>query len=300
MAKNVKKKKKALKKGAVDSVVDSGKGTINFLQKKASPLFVDLLKIEAGSTILLIAVLVMGVFAMWGLGLIPESFDFSDKENFASEMIKFLPLIAGLAVAMLVGGILSTIFESVGYNAVDLRMKNSKVRILERFSRNFLPVLSLIVLLGVIQVIIFFPPILSLLSRNVTLMFLSFVLFMLSAIVLVIFLFFVQFVMLELVINGRGPWESIKQSYSLVKNNFWGVLVFDIAYWVIAMALGSVMGVISYVFQLFVYGGLMVSPLLGIAFAFILMFIIGLVYNAITKTIMLPFQYKFWKGIQVL
>jgi|GEM_PF-5847210 len=288
-------KTKKVKKGAIDTVTGTANETFNFLKKKIKLLFIDILKIEIGAFAIAIAVILIGLLFMFGLGLF-SSLPL-DSEN--PDISEILPLIAGLLVTFLFAGILSTIFQSVTYNAVDMRMKNARVMITERFQRNFIPMLSLMILIGIVYLIIFIPGIIAIVSGSMTGVFLAFTLLFISILILIVFLFFAQFAVLELLINERGPWESIMNSLELVKKNFWAVIAFDIAYWIISMALGSVMAFISYSIQILFFMLMMVNPLAGILIMVLILLIVEIIYVAGMKAIMLPFMYKFWKNIQV-
>lgn len=276
----IKETVKKEKKGTVQILSETMNEGVGYLEKNLLQLFKDLLKINLLNIVIL------------GLGGI-LSFLLSDSSSIAPVMI-----IAAIII-MIITLLLSAVISSVQINAVDERARGNAVRILSKVKENFAPVILYSILFYGIILIVFLPPVLIFLSGSTSLALLALGLLFFSLIISLLLFFLVQFGLWELVINKRGPVASLKRSYELITNgNIIKTLIFWICIIVVGLGFGIIFQVLYYLISPISTLFLMINGIIGTLIYVFLLAIINVVYSALVYTVILPFQYIFWKKLE--
>jgi len=269
------------KKGTVQILSETMNEGVGYLEKNLFPLFKDLLKIN------LLNIVILGL----GFGIL--SFLLSDSSSITPVMI-----IAAIII-MIITLLISAVISSVQINAVDERARGNAVRILSKVKENFGPVILYSILFYGIILIVFLPPVLIFLSGSILLSLLALGLLFFSLIISLLLSFLMQFGLWELVINKRGPVASLKRSYELITNgNIIKTLIFWICIIVIGLGFGIIFQVLYYLISPISTLFLMINGIIGILIYVFLLAIINVVYSAVVYTVILPFQYIFWKKLE--
>ncbi|MBI2080004.1 hypothetical protein HYT84_04510 [Candidatus Micrarchaeota archaeon] len=301
------------KDGVTSSISVAFDKTIELIKKNGFGLFVDLLKINAIAALIGIALLV--ILAILWLPILDKLFNFiisAENGNYDptiySEFLKLIisPDTMGLliisTIIVMAVSIATTPLSYIQYNAVDLRAKNSSLSIgslISQFQQNFIPVISYTILISVIMLGLFVIPILSFIFgvTNPILMLVGLGTGLISVIASIIFMFLIQFSPYELVIKRKGPLESLKSSYGLVKSNVGSTFLFDIMIFVLSIVVSIVLSIITYPAQLVLQLGVLINPLVGYLGYFGATIILEALTNSILLTLLLPLFYFFWKKI---
>jgi len=269
------------RKGTVQILSETMNEEVGYLEKNLLQLFKDLLKIN------LLNIVILGL----GFGIL--LFLLSDSSSNAPVMI-----IAAIII-MIITLLISAVISSVQINAVDERARGNAVRILSKVKENFVPVILYSILFYGIILIVFLPPVLIFLSGSTSLLLLALGLLFFSLIISLLLFFLMQFGLWELVINKREPVASLKRSYELITNgNIIKTLIFWICIIVIGLGFGIVFQVLYYLISPISTLFLMINGIIGILIYVFLLAIINVVYSALVYTVMLPFQYIFWKKLE--
>jgi len=276
----IKETVKKEKKGTVQILSETMNEGVGYLEKNLLQLFKDLLKINLLNIVIL------------GLGGI-LSFLLSDSSSIAPVMI-----IAAIII-MIITLLLSAVISSVQINAVDERARGNAVRILSKVKENFGPIILYSILFYGIILIVFLPPVLIFLSGSTSLSLLALGLLFFSLIISLLLFFLMQFGLWELVINKRGPVASLKRSYELITNgNIIKTLIFWICIIVVGLGFGIIFQVLYYLISPISTLFLMINGIIGTLIYVFLLAIINVVYSALVYTVILPFQYIFWKKLE--
>jgi hypothetical protein len=127
-----------------------------------------------------------------------------------------------------------------------------------------------------------------------------------SFVFLLLYLFLSQFWAWELLVAGKGPFESLKASASLAVGNAFGSLVFDVIralgfvllfapFWIIGSILGLGLQVGAVISLL--PGGI-IAYLAFIALYVLLRAALEILRTAVTESVILPYSYSFWERIR--
>lgn len=171
-----------------------------------------MLKIELLS--LAVLGLCLGVIALMLGSVLSASFVASLQSDIFAGMNTIL--LVAMAVVFIIAIALSTAVNSVKYNAVDERAKGKRVSILAQVGQNIVPVILYSILLWLIVLIVALPPILLFISDTSALAGAGIALALLSLLASIVIRFFIQFGWWELIVNRKGPLESLKRSYGLI------------------------------------------------------------------------------------
>ncbi len=117
--------------------------------------------------------------------------------------------------------------------------------------------------------------------------------------------FFIQFALYEFFLGNSGVIGSFKKSFSLAKNNFLEVFVFDIAFSLISLMIMIPFVIVLYLFMIFGFLVFMVVAMMGnvlvTALVAILLILIGLVFmipfGAIIEAWTFTFHTIFWRKL---
>ena len=132
------------------------------------------------------------------------------------------------------------------------------------------------------------------------------------ALVAIVFSFFLQFSLYEMVLERKGPLECIRESFSLVRKNFWETVIFyfvktGVSYLVslpFTIALVIVAAIFIFIALSVSLGGLLFSPGLSVLlFVFIILGLVGYVIweilsSAADDTAIISLEYKYWRTIK--
>ncbi len=289
---------------SVDYVSKTLETSYALVKARAQGIFIDMLKISLAEALVgLVALLLMGGLAVVLLGAsITETIT---TGTLAPSLMR--NLVTGLAIVLpiiILAALAGAVLKSVVYNIIDNASAGKPTNLMGCVRKNFLPVVKLSVLMWVILLVFAAPILLSLAlvggqgGAILTLTALCIVP-LICAIAFVLFGFFAQFGVMEVVLNGKGPIGAIKASASLVKNNFLGVVLIDIAIVVAAMAVSVVSGVaqtiLRLVEQILAVGGI-VGQAVGFAIYLLGILAVSSVIGALINTVIIPMVYNFWKG----
>jgi len=277
------------KKGALELISETFNDGIKYLEKNVRDLFVDMLKIE---------VLSLGVFLVLAAIAVAPWFIFLAGPSFEGLNI---PLLVFSAIVFTVALLLSVAISSAQYNAVDKRAKNGAVAIIPQSRQNFMPVIAYYIIITILMAVAFLPAALLFISGNVVMMLGAFALLLLAFLVLIVAGFLLQFGLWELVINRRGPFESMKRSCALVtRGNIIKILLFDICFFVASFGFGLIFSVLNFIVQIIASLFELLNAELGLAASLIASLLVSAVEGAVIGAVLLPFAYLFWKKLEEL
>lgn len=116
----------------------------------------------------------------------------------------------------------------------------------------------------------------------------------------VLYMFFSQFWLWGLLANGTGIFRSLRDSFSLVRKNIFGVFVYDIMLCVAAIAMispfSAAYSFLSDVLVLSINLG-QAFMILGALLYLVLLLAIGVIFYALRTALILPYEYSFWKQL---
>ena len=227
-------------------------------------------------------------------------------------------LIVLAAIVFLVSILANSLISLASYKVVEEQQNNKReVNILGVALENALP----FILYGVIIVSIYVLAIIPFLGAGILLggfsltalqllmTFFEFAFVLIS----VAIGFFLQFAIYEIVLAGKWPVEAIRESVSLVKNNFVETLVFFFVRaainWIVQIPFTIVLYVVIFAGFISVLGGALAASALSptiLLVIFALAGIIGvifliaylLVYSTTEDTVMIPLTYNYWKRLK--
>jgi hypothetical protein len=221
------------------------------------------------------------------------------------------------AVFVIAGAFISGGIASVQYNAVDNITKRRKTRMIATAEENLIPFIKyslvmigiyLVPILPIIVVLIaayvIFPLVGSLMEILVRI---------LIGIISAIIYLFLQFAIFEAMVSRNGTLDSYRKSYGMAKKNIFPTIIMAFLLWivetVISIAFVVAIVVVALVLMILVIGGIgagieapealigaLAWPVIAIAIAVLI--VIAVIVQAVTKTILYPAQYFFWKKIK--
>jgi hypothetical protein len=145
-----------------------------------------------------------------------------------------------------------------------------------------------------------------LLTGHPSIFFLGMLLFVIYAVAfMLVYLFISQFWRWEVTVGEKQAYEALGASISLVKDNLFGVIVYDIisvlCYIAIAIPFLIVLFVIDLAFQVLGFGAAFVSPLVVLAVVCVSALIrtlITILDTSTSDTFVLPYAYLFWNELR--
>lgn len=288
---------------SIDLVEKSAREGYELAKKNAKRIFMDLLKVEflaygiyAAAVILAVVIAsiffwdwIVAVFELQqGTELTPPSFS---GMNIAGMLI-----IIGIFI---VSGLLGSVATTVTYNVVDNVSAGKKTSILKHFKENMFPIIKLSIITWAVTVVLFLPFLLPLLLGALAAC-LSCIFGLLSIVLLVLFFLFIQFSAIEIVVRKKGVIDSIKYSVSLVRKNFFAVILLDILLFLIGL-LASVGDYVVRVVLQIIPATLSLIGLWGMVIGYAIAIVLGILFYAVlsaaVSTLATPIFYKFWRKI---
>lgn len=307
MASNdVKEAPRTGKKGGIDFVSETVDETIAYLKKEVKPLLSRMLIIEAASmAAFLVFVLIACLFMLPPFfGLIstaitqPASLTDEILANRLAEIFTDwtnMALFSVGALLLLLGTLVSMYISSTIHNQVADSMAGKNTPIINQAKENALPYTGYMLVMVVLLGIVFLPSVLVLFLAPGGTKLLALPLFALAGLLILAISFFFQFAAWELLVARKGPVESLKQSYALVRNNLKNVFIFDLAYFAGMIFLGFIYGALGAAVQLVSSIFMILAPFIGIAVYVGLYSIIVLIEAAVTAATLMVLTYVFWK-----
>lgn len=299
--------------GITETINNAFSDWVDLYKRAPVPLFIGIAKVHLlqflvsfvgiaimfGVAFVFIGPSLLGLLALVGTNGVNDSAAINAIESiFLLIKANFLLILAIIVPFGIVFALLGQVVNSISFNVVDNLAKGKETSIMEKFSANLVPVVLYTLLIWVIILICLSPIALAVLSGN-TLAALGALCFVAVALVgfLLIFHFLFQFSFFELVLNRRGVIDSLKRSFSLVKANLFTVILFDIVYLILAMAVGFPLGMAEFVIKLIGEVLASVGGVFGILLYVFVYTIFGLISGIITSFILLPLFYFFWKKV---
>lgn len=294
----------------IDIALDNVKKGIDFSVKNYRSFFPEMLKVVvlSAAVIFAIVLLLAGLFYLT-----------VDTMDISGSLANIAILVAVAIILVLLSVFVSEAIQSVIYNIMDRWGK--KTPIMEYFKKNFRPMVFYILAMFLINIVLFIPVILLMLllfggivamgsetSLIVARLMSDFMVRIYQLVVGTAVAFVFQFALFELIVTRKGVIESLKKSYSIVKNTFLPTVVFDIAAWAVEMivslvmviailVIGVILGLI--VFAMVTSAGMseaVIFPL--IAVVILVLVILAILTSAAQLTATLPMKYFYWKKVR--
>lgn len=273
-----------------------------FLQKKGKETAAEFTKIYTLSMglsflelLILLVILLMGMGSVLFEGVGSKEYIY----NISATLVRNVFVIAALSIpVILVFRIINAAVGAVTYLVVG----GKKTNLMKDIGSLMIPVGGYAIAAFLLQVAIFIVPaaimIIAILAGLDGWIIFTLVFFLLAITfaIWIVVRFLIQFGMLELVIHKNGVIGSIKTSIRLVKENWKMILIFDVAMFVVLMAIGIITQAVMYILQVFFYMAILVPPL--IILVLILFVIFTLIQSVLTGLIVIPTQYLFWKSVK--
>lgn len=283
----------------INYVVDSAGKGFGLIKKSAVPLYLDLLKVSALSTLVaIIGLAIVGILLFVSLG---GAFFASLTEETVPELgLGAILVLLAIIPIFIVVSLLSQAVGSVVFNVVENRTQGKGTTIIAQSKKNLMPVVRYTIVVWVIGLIIALPMLLSLfLGMDAAIGLCIFT--TLSVVAYLLFLFFTQFGMYELILGGKGAVDSLKSSAILARANILAVALLDIIVIVVGMATWAGARLFEVILQFIPaalsLGGIW-SMILGYAIYMVLYMGVTILISAFTQAIIIPIVYNFWKGLK--
>ena len=297
---------------ALDRAIGLAGPSFNFIVDNFMGLFTKLLKVELASALasvlmwLAAGLATAGMLALMGTPLlagVPAA-----MAHIMSSNIYIAILVAWALFAILLISWLTETISLVSLPIVKGQFEGTYPGIWQTFGRIKFPVLGYVLLnfticalfLGVPLILLF------LLRGSEAVFIIGIVAYLIYAVLFILlYRFFAQFWLWEMLLGGRGAYESLSGSFSLVLGNVVGVFVFDIIRILASIAVGIpffiVLLAVGFLFQLGMFATMLVSPLayLGLlALSVVVRVAVTLIQSAATGSVTLPYTYSFWDAIR--
>ncbi len=279
----------------LDMVVAPFKETWALIEKSYKELFIDFAKVYlltfifgaiAGGAVIAF-ILALGIGAS------------------LTDILTNTPLLAAIAV---IGGIvfvgisiITSAISTTMYPLVEARTKGKGIDIIKTVI-DFIPRMAryLLVVWG-ISILIFLPGVvvlgLALFVDGLALLALVAPLIVfVSIVVYLLFAFLIQFAIIELALNKMGAVDALKTSMAKVKRNWLVVLGFDIAVFLVSLAIGIVSSVIQQVVSFL--GILAVINIVLVGLVVLLAVVLMLITTILTAMATIPSFYYFWRSMK--
>jgi hypothetical protein len=226
------------------------------------------------------------------------------KEEMADQIVSIITNGGNLAMFAIgafigfMGLLLSTYITVTKYNLIAESMAGKKMSIFGQAKANAWPYTAYVIVMCILMGVIFVPGALAIVLGPTIAKLFGLLLLFLGALALIIIAFTFQFAIWELLIARKGPVESIKASFALVRSNLKKVFVFDLAYWAGAIGLSLIFSALQALVQFVGSLFMMLSPIAGILVYVGAYAIVLVIESAITGATLLVFSYMFWKKVR--
>ncbi len=307
----VKSAQPAQPKDTVDTAIKLIGPTFDFIRANFQSLFTKMLKVELAG--FLVGLVMWIIFAIITICiLVAAGAPFSSINALVAYVLADKLLLALLAVWSLLAELaISWVITSISFTTspiVKEQFEGAYSGIWPLFGKIRSRMLGYILLNFVVMAIFLGVPLLLvfLLTGHPGLFVIAMMLFLIYAVAfMLVYVFISQFWRWELTVGEKQAYEALGASISLVKDNLFGVIVYDVisilSYIAIAIPFLVVMFVIDIIFQIFGLGASFMSPLA----ALIITCISALVRTLITvldastsNTFILPYAYSFWNELR--
>ncbi len=282
--------------GTVDNISGSVDRTYRLIKASTRQLFTGMLKITALSIAVSMAGLLIAavLFFMLNPGLVSSLSSGTYLPAFSGQLLQSLIILIPL---LMIIGFVSEAITSVSYNLVDNIAKKKPTAIIGQAVTNFVPVAILNIVMLAAFIIIFSPALLAVWAGGGLAIC---IVLPLIIIAYILFVFFTQFAIVEVVIKRQGIMEAIRGSFLVVRSLLVETFVYDILVVIIALGMAAITQVADIVLRLIMsaFGliGGTTGLLVGAVAYFVLYLAVATVVSAITKTVVVPLTYQFWKG----
>jgi len=132
---------------------------------------------------------------------------------------------------------------------------------------------------------------------------------MVASLLVGIFLLFGPF---ELVLADKGPLESMRASFGLVRRNFWETLVFyvlrAVVNWAVSVPFAIALVILAVIAMLLGVGGIALAAglhgfapvliVIAVVLVVLVLILFALAYNSAEETAVLPLTYRYWRTLR--
>lgn len=250
------------------------------------------------------------------IALVPFLLGFISFNSILSNWIAVAGIVLFAIIGMIIGGLSSSIIESVTYNVAEDSFNKKETVMLDNVRENAWPVIKYNILMFLINFVLLLPFVAIYFvlaigsfsiagSTSIVSTLLELVFRVVVAVIGAILHLFLQFTIFEVVIGKNGVIDSFKKSYGMVKKNLVETFIFSLLMWGISTAIKIPLIIIAVILGVVfvIIGVLLASVLKGIALALGIgiLVIVGLILivaiTAAVSTVIIPCQYKYWKRI---
>jgi hypothetical protein len=296
---------------ALDSALGLVSPTLDFLKSNLASLFVKMLKVEFSvllvNFLLLVAVglVTVGILAAAGAPL--ASFNALVAYVLANRMLLALTAVWLLAAELAV----SWISTSIAFTALQItkeQFEGAYSGIWPIWGRMRLRVLGYTLLNFVITVVFLGIPVLLLilLQGHPAVFWIAAVALLVYAMAFIVaYHFLSQFWRWELAVGGKQAYEALASSISLVRENLFGVLAYDVVaiagYLIIAVPFILVLIGLAILSSGLELGAAVISPwayVAAVALSALVRAVVTGIDTSLSNSVLLPYAYPFWNGIR--
>ena len=291
------------KKGVLDPILDAGRQAYEFLRVSYKPYFIFNLKLMlfmfAALAVIGIVFLVFA-FILFGSvisALLSGSATLAAAASSISSIHFVLLAIIGLILFLLMQFTSYAVLAAMFRGTADGMNKKPFPPIVSTVRAYFWLVMGYALFVLLLMVVLFGLPFLVLLIPNIGFL-LLFPLLLVSLIVYIIIHFLIQFTFWELVLGGKRLIDSIRVSIALVRSNLVGVLVFDIALFIIGLIVAGFFWAISNILQIVVLPLSIFLPIAGLVLYVILYMVVTIIQSILIYMVEYPFNLVYWKWLR--
>lgn len=236
----------------------------------------------------IIALAAIGALVLLGLG---GSLLLGDAIKDPALIIPLVIIGVGVFMAF---SVVSVAVGAVTYNAVHERLSGRSVSVLAKSMELLPPMAAYFFIYAIILLFAFAVVGVSWTVFGVTIVF-PVIVMLLAIAALIALMFLFQFTIMEIAVNGTGVLESFRRSASLVRRNLLVTFVFDIALFLLAVAVSAVFSALSQGLSLgFALGAITPLFLLPVILAIM---VVSLIQSIVTGMVTVPVQYFFWRSL---
>ncbi len=298
-------------KDAVDSALGLVGPTFEFLTANFMSLFFKMLKVELAVMLVNIGLMVLaGLVAAGMLAAAGAPFtsvnalvNYVAGNRMLLALVAIWALVAELAIAWMSNSISFTALPIVkeqfegAYSGIWSLSGKMRLRVLGYILLNFV---IMVVFLGIPLLLLF------LLLGHPNLFLISLIVFALYATAfLLAYIFLSQFWRWELTLGEKQAYEALSASVSLIRENLFGVAVYDavfvLSYLALAVPFMLLAFGVSILFSGLGLGAALISPLAYLAVmaaSALVRVLLGLLDASLSNSALLPYTYSFWNGIR--
>jgi len=270
--------------------MDALSDTAGFFQKNAAGAIIGFAKIA----VLAIAFQLTLMFGMTGASMLlgaPALDPTAQALAQGSEPDVFLVLAMFVLLAFYI--VVSSAIAAVPYNAIEALTKKAKLDIVRKAIGLVGPIGAYIAAMAGIALVLFgIPLIISLALPDFGVVLVP-LLMLLSLSGLLILFIGTQFATADIAVNGTDAITAMRNSYSLVKKNVWGVVLFDTLLFIAVMGLTLAFGLAQQILMAIISGA--AADMAMMAVLFVLSLALSVAQATVISLAGISLTYFFWK-----